>query len=1058
MDIREAGGTARQNDGRAHSAPALDRELDRLGLTGDAPPDAERWRAFVAGVRGALEQAGRRLTEAEEVAQLGSWEWDLRSDQIRWSEGLRAIVGMAPSDFGGGLEGFLARVHAGDRQMVAQRVAAARTDGEPFAFDLRITRPDGAVRTLAARGKLMRGEDGAPLRMVGTAQDVTDARRLEDELRRSGDRIVSEAAAMLGDLDVSITLKAIAGAVRRALGADRATCYVHAPGANAISAVYTTETDPVRRGFLEAAVGATRDRMPIWDYLLSQPDPFLVVEDVAGDRRIDPRLARGLGSGAFVGIRLEHPSIRVDGRPELLGTIFCSWTEPRALTAANRADARGLANLAALALANARLHAETIAKLEENAALAAEQAALRRVATTVATADSPRTVFAQVAREVAGLLGVDCGLVAHYEPGRVVAVGSSGAPAEMLRATLPLQGGGALAQVAEQGRAVRVADYGTLADDPVAEVARIGAYRSAVTAPVRVEGRLWGAVMAATTRPEPISPDAERRLTAFAELLGLAIANALAAVAAEQQASIHRAVLESANDAFVAIDAAGAITDWNRRAETAFGWSREEALGRSLAETLFPSPFRETLRDAIARFAEAGGDPLIGRRVELVASRRDGTELPVEMTLSALVLEEGHRFSAFIRDIAARKRAERHVEAQHAVTRVLAESATVEAARLPALRAICERIGWDLAALWTVDPDGARLRCVEVWAAPGLGAGALLETLRDMVVAPGEELPGRVWRGREPDWVVDPDPAGSPCLAAARALGLRSAVALPIVGRDEVLSVVELARREAGVPEADLLATLTAIGGQLGQFVERKRAEREAERLKDEFFTLVSHELRTPLTSIIGYLEVLREARDDEPLEPEEELRFLGILERNARRLERLVGDLLFVARLEEGKLRLEYSRVDLTRLAEEAVEVAAPMAERAGIRLGLRSEALEPCAGDAGRLGQALDNLLGNALKFTREGGRVDVRLARRDGVAVIEVADTGVGIPEDEQHLLFQRFFRASTATRHEIPGVGLGLTVVKAIVEAHGGSITVESARGRGATFRVELPMRS
>ena len=1049
MCVRDAGGSAPGKRQRP-AVTALDRELERLGLTGDAPPDPERWRAFLAGVGSALEQADRRLTEAEEVAQLGSWEWDLRSDEIHWSEGLRAIAGMAPSDFGGGLEGFLQRTHADDREMVAQRVASARNDGDPFAFDLRVVRPDGAIRTLAARGKLVLDEEGAPLRLVGTAQDVTDARRLEDELRRSGDRIVSEAAEMIGNLDASATLQAIAGAVQRALGADRATCYVHERDREAIAAVYTTETDPRRRAFLDACVGATRDQMPIWDYLLAHDEPFLAVQDVRREPRIDPRLARGLGSGAFLGIRLEHPSVRVAGRPQLLGTIFCSWTQARELSVADRSDARGLANLAALALANSRLHADTIARLEENAAL-------RRVATTVATAESPRAVFAQVAEEVAGLLGVECGLVARYEPGRVAAVGSSGAPPEMLRATLPLGGGGALAQVAERGVAVRVADYRSLAGDPVAEVARIGAYRSAVAAPVRVDGRLWGAVMAATTRPDPISSDAERRLTAFAELVGLAIANALAADAAERQASIHRAVLETANDAFVAIDAAGVITDWNQRAEMAFGWPREEALGRPLAEMLLPERHRADLRTALERSLATGDDPLIGRRVELAAVRRDGTELPVEMTISALALEEGHRFSAFIRDIADRLRAERHAAAVHAITAVLAQSATVAEARLPVLKALVDHTGWELGAVWRVDPGGARLRCVEVWAAQELAGAASLDLLRDTTLAPGEELPGRVWRARAPQGLVVADGDASPCIVAARAAGLRSAVALPIIGRGQVVGVIELARREAAAPEDDLKTTLAAIGSQLGQFFERKRAEREAERLKDEFFTLVSHELRTPLASIIGYLEVLREGEDAEPLEPEDRRRFLGILERNARRLERLVGDLLFVASLEEGTLRLDVSTVDLARLAEEAVEVATPMAERRGIRLRLETDSFEPCRGDPGRLGQALDNLISNALKFTPEDGRVDVRLARRGELAALEVSDTGVGIPAAEQQLLFERFFRASSATEAGIPGVGLGLTVVKAIVEAHGGSIAVESARGRGATFRVELPLQ-
>ena len=227
----------------------------------------------------------------------------------------------------------------------------------------------------------------------------------------------------------------------------------------------------------------------------------------------------------------------------------------------------------------------------------------------------------------------------------------------------------------------------------------------------------------------------------------------------------------------------------------------------------------------------------------------------------------------------------------------------------------------------------------------------------------------------------------------------------------------------------------------------------EGERLKDEFFALVSHELRTPLTSIIGYLELVRD--DEQDLSPDAR-RFLEIVDRNATRLLRLVGDMLFVAQADAGRLALEAAPVDLDLVVTEAVEAARPAAARAGVALALSTgEALAPIRGDRDRLGQTLDNLISNALKFTPEGGRVEVALRSEDGGAVIEVSDTGMGVPDAEQQRLFERFFRSSSATSRAVPGAGLGLTIVKTIVEAHSGSVVLTSREGEGTSVRVELP---
>jgi signal transduction histidine kinase len=261
----------------------------------------------------------------------------------------------------------------------------------------------------------------------------------------------------------------------------------------------------------------------------------------------------------------------------------------------------------------------------------------------------------------------------------------------------------------------------------------------------------------------------------------------------------------------------------------------------------------------------------------------------------------------------------------------------------------------------------------------------------------------------------------------------------------------------ASPPDA-LLATMTVVTGQLGQFFERKRAEREAERLKDEFIALVSHELRTPLTSILGYLEIL----SDEEAGPlvAEQRRFLEVLDRNARRLLRLVGDLLFIAQFESGRFALDaVSEVDLGDLAVEALRAAQPSADDQGIGIALScAPNRSTLCGDRDRLSQVLDNLISNALKFTAAGGSVKVNVLQQAGEAVIEVTDTGIGIPESEQERLFQRFFRASSASQRHIAGVGLGLSIVRAIVEAHGGSIECHSLQGAGTTFRVRLPLAS
>lgn len=240
---------------------------------------------------------------------------------------------------------------------------------------------------------------------------------------------------------------------------------------------------------------------------------------------------------------------------------------------------------------------------------------------------------------------------------------------------------------------------------------------------------------------------------------------------------------------------------------------------------------------------------------------------------------------------------------------------------------------------------------------------------------------------------------------------------------------------------------------ELEELVAENERLHQLDRMKDELIAMVSHELRTPLTSIVGYLELLTGPEAD-PL-TEQQRQFLSIVSRSAERLLSLISDLLLMAQVESGGVKLERETVDLAALAGECVAAAQPAAAKRGIRL-TAATASSPVCGDRRWLGELVDNLLSNALKFTPESGEVVVCVTRLGDRVRLEVRDTGIGIPEDERGHLFTRFYRARDAVTRAVQGTGLGLSIVKAIVDAHDGEIEVESAVSVGSTFRVTLPL--
>jgi PAS domain S-box-containing protein len=524
------------------------------------------------------------------------------------------------------------------------------------------------------------------------------------------------------------------------------------------------------------------------------------------------------------------------------------------------------------------------------------------------------------------------------------------------------------------------------------------------------------------------------------------------------------AVIESSDDAIITKNLDSTITSWNPAAERMFGYTKAEAIGRSI-RMLIPQELQDE-EDTVLAKLRAGE---VVDHYETVRQRKDGTRLSISLTVSPIRNAAGEVIGAskIARDITERTRLLAAAQEHAAVTEKLGEVGVVVASTLER-DTILQKVtdtGTDL----TRAEFGAffyNVRDAET------GDGYLLYTLSGAPKEAFAGLPnpratavfGPTFRGEGPvrldDVTQDPRYGKNAPFSGMPAghLPVRSYLAVPVKGvSGDVLGGLFFGHSRAGVFTAQHERLAEGVATWASVALENARLyveAREANRLKDEFLAVLSHELRTPLNAIVGYTRLLRGGI----LSGEKADRGLETLERNAAWLTQIIEDVLDVSRIVSGKLRLDVQPVELPLVVDNAVSTIQPAADAKGVRLQtIIDPRVGPIAGDPDRLQQVAWNLLSNAVKFTPKNGRVQIRLERVNSHVELVVADTGAGIRADFLPFVFERFRQADSGTTRKTGGLGLGLAIVRHIVEMHGGTVHAASAgEDQGATFRVRLPL--